>query len=102
FALPQELAAGAVETEDGPARALAVDGLGEEHAVAPNDGRGVALGRQRGFPADVLGAAPREGSVRLRGAAVAGGAAPGGPVGGEGGAGTGQEEGQGAQGGKHA
>src|SRR5262249_6352015 len=96
FLLPEELAVGPVKAQDGAAGALG-DGLGEEDAVTPDDGRGVAGGGQRCLPADVLRGAPLQRHVLLGTDAVAVRAAPGGPVAGGGQAGTGEKENEGTQ-----
>src|SRR5262249_53557711 len=51
-------------------------GGSQEHAVAPNDRRGVAAPWQRGLPRKILCLAPLEGHVRIVGVTLAAGAAP--------------------------
>src|SRR5262245_35956058 len=77
--LPELLAVLAIEGDD-RAPLAAVESLGEEDAVAPDDGRRVARLWQRHLPAHVLRRAPGEWQVLFRGDAVAARAAPWGPV----------------------
>ncbi len=76
--LPERLAAAPVEAEQ--IALLALGNVGRhENAVAPDDRRGMAHAGDGGFPRDVLGAAPVDGSFHLVGNAVAERPAPGRP-----------------------
>jgi hypothetical protein len=77
--LPLDLAGLAIDAEDETLIAFFERG-GEEDAIAPEDWRGLADARQRGFPDDVVGF-PLNGQARLRGVAVLIRPAPARPVG---------------------
>src|SRR5262249_49280637 len=64
FLLPEVLSVGAAQGDHRPTLA-AVERLGEEDAVAPDDGGRVPRSRQGDFPADVLGGAPAGRQVSL-------------------------------------
>src|SRR2546430_2013566 len=51
-----------------------------ENAVVPNNGRGVAVAGNLGFPDDIAGGAPMDGHMGFRTGAVTARASPGGPV----------------------
>src|SRR5262249_44178224 len=101
FLLPELLAVGAGESEE-RAPFAAVEALGQEHAVAPDDRRRVPGTRERDFPADVVRGTPGEGQRVL--VADAGGmrSTPGWPVVGRGEGGQEQPAEQGQQTAPHA
>src|SRR5262245_42140479 len=55
--LPKQFAIATVKAHQ-RALVLFVDGLRDENAITPNDGRGVARFRKRGFPTDIFCDAP--------------------------------------------
>src|SRR6266545_6099497 len=66
--LPEQLAVGAVEAHD-RAPIFLLKGLGDEDAIAPDDGSRIASVGQRRAPADVFVRAPMERKTSIRGAA---------------------------------
>src|SRR6185503_424281 len=87
--LPKHFAIGAGQAHQ-RSLVFGLDGLRDEHLVAPDRRSGVSAVRQRRLPADVFGAAPTRGQVLLRASPLAVRPAPSRPVGGFCGEGSGQ------------